>query len=146
MKSSLYRRESLMRHFQIMAYSFLFLLAACGPKAPIKPSGDFVAINPQPQAVGSYEKRPPSDHFEYTFQGDLRDAIAVLQKLQPQLVVRPAQGTPYPVRVEIDARNVTLNEVLAQLRDLVGKEVNFEFNQAQKKRRPYVQVHYLKKK
>lgn len=135
-----------MRHVQIISYAFFFLLAACGPKAPIKPSGDFVAINPQPQSVGSYEKRPPSDHFEFTFQGDLKDAIAVLQKLQPQLVVRPTQGTPYPVRVEIDARNVTLNEVLGQLRDLVGKEVGFDFNATQKKRRPYLQVHYLKKK
>ena len=134
-----------MRTFQIMAWSFFFLLTACGPKAPIKPSGDFVAINPQPQSVGSYEKRPPSDHFEFTFQGDLKDAIAVLQKLQPQLVVRPVQGSPYPVRVEIDARNVTLNEVLGQMRDLVGKEVGFDFNATQKKRRPYLQVHYLKK-
>jgi hypothetical protein len=139
-------RRFKMRRLQIVGTFLVFFLSACGPKAPIKPSGDFVAINPQPQAVGSYEKRPPSDHFEYTFQGDLRDAIAVLQKLQPQLVVRPIRGTPYPVRVEIDARNVTLNEVLAQLRDLVGKEVAFDFNATQKKRRPYVQVSYLKKK
>ncbi len=135
-----------MRQMRVLAYFLVFFLSACGPKAPIKPSGDFEPINAQPQAVGSYEKRAPSDHFEFTFQGDLRDAIAVLQKLQPQLTVRKTQGTPYPVRVEIDARNVTLNEVLGQIRDLVGKEVGFDFNATQKKRRPYIQVSYLKKK
>lgn len=124
----------------------LFLLSACGPKAPIKPSGDFVAINPIPESVGSYEKRPPSDHFEFTFQGDLRDGIAVLKKLQPQLVIRPEKGAPYPVRIEMDARNVTLNEVLAQLRDVVGKEAEIDFKPPQKRGRPYLQVSYLKKK
>ena len=131
---------------QLFVYLALFLLSACGPKAPVKPSGDFVVINPRPEAVGSYEKRPPSDHFEFTFQGDLKDAIAVLQKLQPQLNVRPATGTPYPVRVEMDVRNVTLNEVLAQLREVVGKEATIDFNPSQKRGRPYVLVRYLNKK
>lgn len=119
-------------------------LTACGPKAPIKPGGDFQAINPNPDLVGSFAKRPPSDRFELAFHGDLKDALLVIQRLQPQLLIRPVQGNPTPIPVEVDLRNVSLYEALTALKDQVAKDALLDFNPAQKKGRPYVQIRYLR--
>ena len=124
-------------------YSCCLLLVACGPKAPIKPDGDFIAVNPYPESVGQFAKRPPSDHFEWAYQGDLKDALYVLQRLQPQLSIRPPLGTPSPISVAADLRNVTLYEALATLRDQVVKDATLDFNPSQKRGRPYVQIRYL---
>lgn len=123
----------------------LSLLTACGPKAPIKPEGDFVAINPFPESVGHFGKHSPADAFEYAFKGDLGEALIVLQKLQPQLLVRAPKGTPYSVNVEADLKNVTLTEVLTVLRDSTSKEATLDFNTSAKKGRPFAQVIYFKK-
>ena len=131
-----------MRDLRLWVYSFCLLLVACGPKAPIKPDGDFIAINPYPEAVGHFAKRPPSDHFELAYQGDLKEALQVLQRLQPQLSIRAPQGKPVPLPVEVDLRNVTLYEALATLRDQVVKEAQLDFNPIQKRGRPYVQIRY----
>lgn len=125
--------------------SFSVLLVACGSKAPIKPDGDFIAINPYPEVVGHFAKRPPSDYFEFAYQGDLKEAVQVLQRMQPQLSVRQPQGKPKPIMVEVDLRNVTLYEALATLRDQVAKDALLDFNPTQKRGRPYVQIRYLGK-
>ena len=128
---------------------FLFachlLLVACGPKSPIKPDGDFVAINPYPESVGSFAKHPPAEHFEYAFNGDLIEALSVLQKLQPQLSLRPVKGSPYPVHIDADLKNVTLAEVLTKLHDDAHKEATLDFNPSVKKGRPFAQVIYFRK-
>lgn len=124
-------------------YSLCLLLVACGPKAPIKPDGDFIAVNPYPEIVGQFAKRPPPDHFEWAYQGDLKDALSVLQRLQPQLSIRSPQGKASPISVAVDLRNVTLYEALATLRDQVVKDATLDFNPSQKRGRPYVQIRYL---
>jgi hypothetical protein len=134
-----------MQSVRFLVMTSISLLLACTPKPPIKPSGDFVAINQRPETVGAYAARPSADHFEFTFLGDLQDGLKVLQKLQPQLLIRPTKGTPYPIRIEIDARNVTLNEALGQIKSQVGKEADFEFGTHRRKGRPFVRVRYFKK-
>jgi hypothetical protein len=134
-----------MKLLRFAVCSCCLLLVACGPKAPIKPDGDFIAINPYPESVGNFAKRPPSDHFELAYQGDLNEALQVVQKMQPQLSIRPPQGKPFPVEVQVDLKHVTLIEALATLREQVGKEVFLDFNPVQKRGRPYVQIRYANK-
>ena len=40
-----------MRARGVLLIASLFLLVACGPKAPVKPDGDFIPINPYPESV-----------------------------------------------------------------------------------------------
>ena len=134
-----------MRSRGVLLIASLFLLVACGPKAPVKPDGDFIPINPYPESVGNFAKHPPADHFELAVKGDLGEALSTLQKLQPQLSLRPPKGTPYPVHVECDLKNVTLTEALTVLKESTHKEVTVDFNTSLKKGRPYVQVIYARK-
>lgn len=132
-----------MHRLRLLLCSCSFLVAACGPKAPTKPDGDFVAINPYPETVGSFARRPPSDHFEFTYRGDLKEALQFLQRLQPQLSIRPPQGRPSEIPVEVDLKNVTLNETLVALRDQSATSARLDFNPSQERRRPYAQILYL---
>ena len=120
-----------------------FWLVACGPKAPLKPDGEFIAINPYPEAVGNFAKRPPSDHFEFAYQGDLKEALQALQRIQPQLSVRSTQGKPISIPVDVDLRNVTLNETLVALRDQAATDAQLDFKSTQTRGRPYVQILYF---
>jgi len=134
-----------MRSVRLCPFLCLFLLTACAPKAPIKPDGDFVAINPYPESVGNFAKHPPADDFEYAFNGDLMDALSLLQRLQPQLSLRPVKGSPYPVAIHADLKNVTLAEVLTTLREEAHSEATLDFNANVRKGRPFAQVIYFRK-
>lgn len=114
-------------------------LAGCATNQAVLPSLEGkprVKINKTvPEQIAAQqpvqEIAPAAGRINFSFDGDVLDALMALKKVQPQLNLLPPLGKPYPFHVTLNLSNATAEDVLRAIGEQGGEKVDITLNKTQ---------------
>lgn len=114
---------------KVFAVFLLAVLAGCASNSAVLPSLEGkprIKINTAPPAgmqdVAVFKEATTKATFDFVYQGDILDALATLQTMQPQMVLLPPDGKPFPFVVSVNLPNTTLVAALQALGEQGGND------------------------
>lgn len=116
---------------KIFAFLLFAALAGCASNSAVLPSLEGkprIKINAAPTAdvqdVAVFKDATAQETFDFVYQGDILDALATLQTMQPQMVLLSPIGKPFPFIVSVNLPNTTLEAALRALGEKGGNDVD----------------------
>lgn len=135
----------------------LCLLAGCigAPPKPAVIKGEYQPINrievkgaispkPVPQVSPPMLTRQTlAQTFDFSFEGDITNALGALRTIQPQLMILPTRGKPSPLKVRVFLRGTTLERALMTIGEQGGSIADVVVNNTANPEgvRVYIQFH-----
>ena len=68
--------------------------------------------------------------FDFSFSGDILDALKAVKAAQPQINLLPPLGKPSPLNVTVNLRGATLDDVLREIGEQGGDAVDVVLNKS----------------
>lgn len=111
-------------------------LAGCATNKAVLPSLEGkprVKINAAAPAIAPavpVAATPAVGAFDFTFNGDILDALKAVKAVQPQINLLPPLGKPSPLNVSVNLRGATLDDVLRAIGEQGGDAVDVVLNKS----------------
>lgn len=121
---------------QAFAVLLIAALAGCATNKAVLPSLEGkprVKINTTPAGVtpaAPLVATTTASTFNFSFNGDILDALSALHKAQPQMNLLPPLGKPFPLNVNVNLRAATLDDVLRSIGEQGGDKVDVVLNKS----------------
>lgn len=121
-----------------LAVLLVTALAGCATSNAVLPSLEGkprVKINQTiPETTAAQQpaqtKAPDAGRINFSFDGDILDAVKALKEVQPQLNLLPPLGKPFPFHVSVRLTNATAEDVLRDIGEQGGKKVDVVLNKS----------------
>jgi hypothetical protein len=107
--------------YHLMALALCILMNACAPPPPPSVVGDYRPINRIRKDIS-----PPV--FDFTYEGDVVDALYALRAHCPQLEVLPPIGKVRSLSVKLDLQGTTLENALHVLGEKTKQTADIVLN------------------
>lgn len=109
----------------------VILLAGCAgsPPKPPEPKGEYRPVN---RSEAPSNKAIPVV-FDYSFEGDIINALPALRASQPNLIVAAPHGKPTPLLVRVNLRATTLENALRAIGEQGGDVADVVWNTSNQK-------------
>lgn len=72
----------------------------------------------------------PAGAFDFSFNGDILDALKAVKAVQPQINLLSPLGKPSPLNVNVNLRGATLDDVLRAIGEQGGDAVDVVLNKS----------------
>lgn len=111
-------------------------LAGCATNKAVLPSLEGkprVKINATAPVVAQaapVAATPAAGTFDFSFNGDILDALKAVKAAQPQINLLPPLGKPSPLTVNVNLRGATLDDVLRDIGEQGGDAVDVVLNKS----------------
>nr|BCT99796.1 type IV secretion system protein VirB7 [uncultured bacterium] len=111
-------------------------LAGCATNKAVLPSLEGkprVKINATAPVVAQaapVAATPAAGTFDFSFNGDILDALKAVKAAQPQINLLPPLGKPSPLNVNVNLRGATLDDVLRAIGEQGGDAVDVVLNKS----------------
>lgn len=111
-------------------------LAGCATNKAVLPSLEGkprVKINaaaPVVAPASPVAATPAAGTFDFSFSGDILDALKAVKAVQPQINLLPPLGKPSPLNVTVNLRGATLDDVLREIGEQGGDAVDVVLNKS----------------
>ncbi len=111
-------------------------LAGCATNKAVLPSLEGkprVKINATAPVVAQaapVAATPAAGTFDFSFNGDILDALKAVKAAQPQINLLPPLGKPSPLAVNVNLRGATLDDVLRAIGEQGGDAVDVVLNKS----------------
>lgn len=111
-------------------------LAGCATNKAVLPSLEGkprVKINATAPVVAQaapVAATPAAGTFDFSFNGDILDALKAVKAAQPQINLLPPLGKPSPLTVNVNLRGATLDDVLRAIGEQGGDAVDVVLNKS----------------
>lgn len=121
---------------QAFAVLLVAALAGCATSNAVLPSLEGkprVKINATVPAVAQaapVAATPAAGTFNFSFEGDILDAVKALHAIQPQMNLLPPLGKPFPLDVSVNLQGATLDTVLRAIGEQGGDKVDVVLNKS----------------
>jgi hypothetical protein len=98
------------------------------PRVKINASAPVVASVVAPAAPVA--ATPEAGTFDFSFSGDILDALKAVKAIQPQINLLPPLGKPFPLNVNVNLRSTTLDGALRAIGEQGGDAVDVVLNKS----------------
>jgi hypothetical protein len=118
---------------QAFAVLLVAALAGCATSNAVLPSLEGkprVKINATAPAVAQVAATPAAGTFNFSFEGDILDAVKALHSIQPQMNLLPPLGKPFPLNVKLNLQEATLDTTLRAIGEQGGDKVDVILNKS----------------
>lgn len=100
------------------------------PSLEGKPRVKINAATPVAAQAVPVAARSAAGAFDFSFNGDILDALKAVKVIQPQINLLPPLGKPSPLNVSVNLRGATLDDVLRAIGEQGGDAVDVVLNKS----------------